>query len=218
QDKIEGEYSVKVLLIKKDLSVSGAAKEIFEEINKANIKVNVLINNAGFGDFSAFAESDIGKQVRMMQLNVITLTELTRLFLPDLIKQKDGKILNVASIAAFIPGPMMSVYYATKAYVLSFTEAISNELKGSGVTVTALCPGPTKTKFFDAAEVDNPKFKALLKNADSLSVAKYGYNSLMKEKVVAIPGFINKFIVCSVRFTPRSIIRYLNGKLAQNQN
>lgn len=216
--ELENEFSISVITIKKDLSVSTSSKELFDEIKTKNLNVSILINNAGFGDFGAFAECDLDKQLRMMQLNIVSLTELTRLFLPDFINQKEGKILNIASVAAFMPGPMMSVYYATKAYVLSFTEAISNELKGSGVSVTALCPGPTKTKFFDAAEVENPKFMQLLKMADSSSVAKYGYQSLKKGKVVAIPGFMNKLIVCLVRFTPRSVLRYLNGKLAKNQN
>ncbi|MCF8296081.1 MAG: SDR family oxidoreductase [Saprospiraceae bacterium] len=216
--ELENKFSISVITLKKDLSASGSATELFDEIKTKNLKVSILVNNAGFGDFSAFAESDLDKQLRMMQLNIVSLTELSRLFLPELINQKEGKILNIASIAAFMPGPMMSVYYASKAFVLSFTEAISNELKGSGVSATALCPGPTKTKFFDAAEVENPKFMQLLKMADSSSVAKYGYKSLMKGKVIAVPGFMNKLIVCSIRFTPRSVLRYLNGKLAKNQN
>ncbi len=216
--KLENEFSVSVFTIKKDLSVSGVSKELFDEIKSMNVKVSILINNAGFGDFESFAESKIDKQLRMMQLNIITLTELTRLFLPELINQKEGKILNLASIASFMPGPMMSVYYASKAYVLSFTESISNELRGSGVTVTALCPGPTKTKFFDTAEVDNPKFVKLLKTAEPSSVARYGYHAMNKGKVIAIPGIVNKIIIFSVRFTPRKLIRYITGKLAKNQN
>lgn len=216
--ELENYFSVSVFVIKKDLSVAGVSKELFDEIINMDVKVRILINNAGFGDYSPFVESNINKHRRMMQLNIITLTELTRLFLPDLIKQKEGKILNLASIASFMPGPMMSVYYATKAYVLSLTEAISYELKGSGVTVTALCPGPTKTKFFDVAEADNPKFNKLLKTADPTYVAEYGYSAMKKGRVIARPNFFNRIIIFSLRFMPRSIVRFITGKLAQNQN
>ena len=216
--QFENKYSISIITIQKDLSISESAKELFAEIKNKKIKISILINNAGFGDFAYFAESNIDKQLSMIHLNITSLTELTRLILPEFINQKEGKILNLASIASFMPGPMMSVYYATKAYVLSFTEAISAELKGSGITVTALCPGPTKTKFFNAAEVDNPKFVKLLKASESSFVAEYGYKALIKGKVIAVPGFTNKFIISSIRFAPRAFVRFLIRKLSENQN
>jgi len=137
-----------------DLSENNAPKAIFEELKGQKIHIDYLINNAGFGDFGDFAKCNWEKQLQMINLNITALTHLTHLFLPAMIKNNFGKILNVASTAAFQPGPTMSVYFATKAYVLSFSEAIANELKGTGVTVTALCPGATSTGFKKAAALE----------------------------------------------------------------
>ncbi|MEI8272029.1 MAG: SDR family oxidoreductase [Paludibacter sp.] len=203
--EIEKRHNVSVLVIGRDLSEPAAAKTIFNELKTQKIKVDYLINNAGFGDFGNFEKSNWEKQLQMINLNITALAYFTRLFLPDMIKNKYGKIMNVASTAAFQPGPSMSVYFATKAFVLSFSEAIANELKGTDVTVTALCPGATATGFKTAASLDNSNlFKGTI--ATSKSVADFGYKAMMKGKTVVIHGLMNKIMVFSVRFAPRKLV------------
>jgi uncharacterized protein len=205
--QIEQQYKVKVTVIAKDLSNYNTAKEIVNSCTQQNIQVDYLVNNAGIGDFGFFHESDWNKQEQIINLNITALTCLTHLVLPGMVQRKFGKILNVASTAAFQPGPTMSVYYATKAYVLSFTEAISNELEKTGVTVTALCPGATESGFQSAAAMEESKLVKGKKLPSSAEVATYGYKALMNGKVVAIHGFMNKVIAESVRFTPRFLVR-----------
>ncbi len=196
-----------VEIIAKDLSQINSANEIVEYCTTKNIRVDYLINNAGFGDFGFFAESNWDKQQEMLNLNIVTLTKLTHLFLPQMLENKFGKILNVASTAAFQPGPLMSVYYATKAYVLSFSEAISNELEGTGVSVCALCPGPTESGFLDAAALQESKLFKGKKLATSKEVAQFGYDSLENNKVVAIHGLMNTIMATAIRFAPRGLVR-----------
>jgi uncharacterized protein len=178
--------------------------------------VDVLVNNAGFGFHGMFWQIPLERQLQMIQLNMTTLTELTYRLLPGMIERKRGRILNVASTAAFQPGPLMAVYYATKAYVLSLSEALSNELKGTGVSVTALCPGPTATEFQKTADLKNiPLLKSgMMMSAGS--VAEKGYRALMREKRIAIPGFMNKMTAFSTRLAPRglitSVVRSLQSK------
>lgn len=203
--EIEKKYDISVYVIGRDLSEASAPKTIYNELKTQKIHVDYLINNAGFGDFGLFAQSSWEKQLQMINLNVTALTYLTRLFLPDMIKNKSGKILNIASTAAFQPGPTMSVYFATKAFVLSFSEALANEVKGTGVTVTALCPGATATGFKTAASLDNSGlFKGSV--ASSKDVAEFGYKAMMKGKTVVIHGAMNKIMASSVRFAPRNIV------------
>lgn len=199
-------YNVQVDIISKDLSQISSSKEIYDWCIQKKIEISYLINNAGFGDFGKFAESNWEKQLMMINLNITTLTHLTHLFLPTMIKNKFGRILNVASTAAFQPGPTMSVYYATKAFVLHFSEAISNELIGTGVTVTALCPGATESGFQDAAKMQESKLVKGRKLPSSKEVAEYGYNALMAGKVVAIHGMMNYIMANSIRFAPRSLV------------
>ncbi|MCD4693386.1 MAG: SDR family oxidoreductase [Calditrichales bacterium] len=202
------DYDIDIKIIAKDLSLSNAPQEIYEELQKAEITIDVLVNNAGFGLHGLFAASDLKAGLEMMQLNMVSLTHLTRLFLDGMIQRESGRILNVASTAAFQPGPLMAVYYATKAYVLSFSEALGNELKNSGISVTALCPGPTITEFQNRAGIGNSKlFKGnAVATMDAISVARKGYQALMKGKAVIIPGFINKAMSKSVRFMPRCMV------------
>lgn len=203
--EIEKRHDVSVYVIGRDLSETGAPKTIYNELKTQKIKIDYLINNAGFGDFGPYEKSNWEKQLEMINLNITAVAYFTRLFLPDMIKNGYGRILNVASTASFQPGPTMSVYFATKAFVLSFSEAIANEVKGTGVTVTALCPGATATGFKTAASLDNSNlFKGSI--ATSKSVAEYGYNSMMKGKTVVIHGLINKLMAFSVRFAPRNIV------------
>ena len=203
---LQKQYGVSVYVIVKDLSDQYAPKAVYDELKGKKIQVDYLINNAGFGDFGLFAETDWEKQLEMINLNVTCLTYLTRLFLPDMIENKDGKILNIASTAAFQPGPTMSVYFATKAFVLSFSEAIANELKGTGVTVTALCPGATATGFKAAAALGESNLFKGNQIATSNEVAEFGYSSMMEGKTVVIPGLLNNLLVQSVRFAPRNIV------------
>ncbi len=203
--EIEKRYDIFVYVIGRDLSEVGAPKTIFNELKAQKIHIDYLINNAGFGDFGLFAQSNWEKQLQMINLNITALAYFTRLFLPEMIKHKSGKILNIASTAAFQPGPTMSVYFATKAFVLSFSEALANELKGTGVTVTTLCPGATATGFKSTASLDNSSlFKG--KVANSKSVAEFGHKAMMKGKSVVIHGFINKIMASSVRFAPRKLV------------
>lgn len=198
-------HGIKVYTIGKDLSVAGSASEVFEELHGQQINVDYLVNNAGFGDFGMFAESDWGRQEGMISLNVTTLTHLTWLILPGMIERGFGKILNVASTASFQPGPTMSVYFATKAYVLSFSEAVNNEVRKHGVTITALCPGSTESGFHSAAIGDGRPVKER-KMPSAHEVAEFGYRAMMKGKAVAIPGFMNSIMATSVRFMPRWLV------------
>ncbi|MEH2069117.1 MAG: SDR family oxidoreductase [Nostoc sp.] len=192
--------------IVKDLSISTSPEEIFTELQQANIKVDVLVNNAGFGTYGLFNETDLTAELEMLQVNLVCLTHLTKLFLKDMVNQGEGKILNVASAAAFQPGPLMAVYFATKAYILSFSEAIANELEGTGVTVTVLCPGSTESAFHQRTGMANSKMLKSKRMMDAQTVAEIGYRGLMKGKIIVIPGFINKLLAKIVRFVPRKIV------------
>jgi uncharacterized protein len=203
---LENNYKINVYIIEKDLSLMDSPKDVYDEIIKNNITVDYLINNAGFGDFGFFNDNDWGKLERMINLNITALTHLTKLFVKDMIKRGNGKILNVASTAAFQPGPTMAVYYATKAYVLSFSEALSNEVKDKGITVTTLCPGPTKSGFQDAASMHESRLVKGRILATSKEVAEYGYNAMLKGKSVVIPGLLNYLVANMVRFSPRSAV------------
>lgn len=205
-ERLTTQYGVAVYLVAKDLSNYDAAKEIFDWCLANNIQIDYLVNNAGFGDFGFFAESNWSKQLQMINLNITTLTYLTHLFLPSMIKKKNGRVLNVASTAAFQPGPLMAVYYATKAFVLHFSEAIANELQETGVSVTVLCPGATESGFQAAAAMEESKLVKGKKLPTSKDVAEYGYKSMMKGKALAIHGVMNYLLANSVRFTPRNLV------------
>lgn len=204
--ELENQFKIKVLIIEKDLSAPNAAKEVYEQTSKANIQIDYLINNAGFGDFGMFYETDWNKESEMIQLNITTLTHFTKLYLQDMVKRKSGKIMNVASTAAFQSGPTMAVYYATKAYVLSFSEAIDNEVRDKGVTVTTLCPGATESGFQAAAAMEESALVKGKKLPTSKEVAEYGYKAMMQGKTVAIHGFMNAVMANAVRFLPRAMV------------
>jgi len=167
--------------------------------------VDILVNNAGFGVAGPFVETDLAKELEMIQVNIVALTELTKLLLPGMIARRRGRILNVASTAAFQPGPLMAVYYASKAYVLSLSEALANETEGTGVRVSALCPGPTETGFVAAAGmVESKLFDANV--MDARSVAVEGYRGMLSGKTIVIPGFRNRLLASGYRFAPRGLI------------
>ena len=205
--ELESGYGISVDIIVKDLTKENAAKEIFEFTDRKHFYVNILINNAGFGDYGKFYYRSLEKQTRMVQLNIIALMELTHLYLPDMLANSKGRIMNVASMAAFQAGPFMSVYYATKAFVLSFTEALSMELRGTGVKVTALCPGPTSTEFGKVAEFRRSWLLKHHKNRSAQEVAEYAIRALFANKLIAVPGVLNKLLVLCSKFFPRCVIR-----------
>lgn len=210
---LQQQFDITVLTIEKDLSEPNAATEIYEETNKKGIQIDYLINNAGFGDFGMFTETDWNKEQQMITLNIIALTLLTKLYMQDMVHRKSGKIMNVASTAAFQPGPTMAVYCATKAYVLSFTEAISNEVSDKGISVTALCPGATKTGFEAASALGESNLFKNKKLPSAKEVAEYGYASMLKGKVVAIHGMMNYISANFIRLIPRAIVLKVSRKL-----
>jgi uncharacterized protein len=211
--ELENEYKISVYIIGKDLSLTNAAQEVYDETSKQKIQIDYLINNAGFGDFGMFTETDWNKELQMINLNITTLTQFTKLYLKDMVVRKSGKIMNVASTAAFQSGPTMAVYYATKAYVLSFSEAIDNEVREFGVSVTTLCPGATESGFQAAAAMEESALVKGKKLPTAKKVAEYGYASMMKGKTVAIHGMMNYIMANSVRFTPRALVVKITRKM-----
>ncbi len=206
KQELEAAYHVPVVTIPMDLGANGAPEALMNAIREQELAVGVLVNNAGFGDFGEFVHSDLSKQQAMVSLNVSALMTLCHAVLPDMVERGRGHILNVASIAAFQSGPYMSVYYATKAFVLSFSEALHRELRGSGVTVTALCPGPIRTGFEDAADLKSSKLFQSLPVADADRVAAFGFRAAQNGKVVAVHGLLNRLIVFGVRLVPRRAV------------
>ena len=207
-DRLHSQFQVDVTVIGADLETNGGAAQLHADIKARNIVLSALVNNAGYGAFGEFKDSALPQELAMMQLNMNTVVVLTKLFMPDLLTTR-GKILNTASTAAFQPGPYMAVYYATKAFVLSFSEAIASELEGTGVTVTALCPGPTASGFQDKADLGNSALVKGKKLPTSEEVAALGYRAMQRGQRVYIPGFVNWAMAQSIRFTPRNMVTRL---------
>jgi len=198
------EHGIQTMVLTADLSRPETPARVFNELQQAGITVDVLVNNAGFGAHGAFAGLPLRRQLEMIQVNVAALTELAGLFLPGMIERKRGGVLNVGSVAGFVPGPGMAVYFATKAYVLSFTEALAGELAGTGLTVTALCPGPTATNFGNIARGKNERqFKSPKMSAEA--VARCGHRAFRRGRVLAIPGLQHHFLIFLTRITPRQL-------------
>jgi short-subunit dehydrogenase len=201
--------NVTVHTIACDLSRPAAAEEVYRRVQMLGAEVDCLVNNAGFGDYGRFATADLARQESMIGVNVTALTALTRLFLPAMLERGHGHILNVASVAGFLPGPLMSVYYATKHYVLAFSESLAQELRGSGVTVTALCPPPVSTPFAGAARISPANYMATTK-VTAAEVARYGYRKMKLGKPVAVPTLRYRFLASlAIRITPRFALRRL---------
>lgn len=211
--ELETKYGIKVLVFASDLGKADAPKSVFDFTERAGIQIEYLINNAGFGDFGFFSELDWSRQEQMIQVNITALTQLCHLYLPKMLQQKRGRIMNVASTAAFQSGPTMAVYYATKAFVLSFSEAIDNEVRDKGITVTALCPGATESGFQSAAKMEESALVKGKKLPSSAEVAAHGYAAMMKGKTVSIHGIMNALMATSVRFTPRWLVVKITRKL-----
>jgi short-subunit dehydrogenase len=214
---IERDSDVKTHVLVADLAKPEAAQRIVDELRARAIDVGVLVNNAGFGLAGPFSETDLAKELEMIQVNVVALTQLTKLLLPAMVARRRGRVLNLASTAAFQPGPLMAVYYATKAYVLSFSEAIADELRDSGVTVTALCPGPTETGFADIANMTASRLFNLAKPMSSADVARAGYEAMKRGRRVVIPGIKNKLLTQSVRVSPRRMVTMIVRKLQESR-
>jgi len=195
-----------------DLSKKDAAAKLMADLQAKSEVVDLLVNNAGFGLIGRFAELDAGREREMIDLNVGTLTDLCRAVAPGMIDRKSGGIINVASTAAFQPGPKMAVYFATKAFVLSLTEALHEELKPHGIKVTCLCPGPTRTEFGDVAGFGgNGLFDRVA--MESPEVVAAGLKGLDRNQAVVVPGFVNKLTASSGRFAPRSVVRKIAGAI-----
>jgi len=191
-----------------DLSKTTSAKKLYEFCEKKKIFIDELINNAGFGDYGNFSDSDMRRQLQMIDLNIRALTELTHLFLPHMLKKKTGKIMNLGSVASFLPGPLMSVYFASKSYVLRFSEALAEELNGSGITVTCLCPGSTKTEFGKSAQVSKTHSTANPRTT-ACEVAEFGWYHMQAGSRVAIYGRGNRIMLQLAKFIPRTLLAKL---------
>lgn len=198
-----------------DLAQPPAAKFLFDQLQREGTAVDVLINNAGFGVYGEFARMPEGEILGQLALNVTALTELTRLFLPPMVQRRSGRIMNVASTAGFQPGPHMAVYYATKAYVISFSEAIANELRGSGVTVTCFCPGATHTGFANRSGTEKSRLFKVLGGMSAEKVALDGYRAVMEGRTLAISGLHNWAIAQSTRFAPRKMVTAVSRWVAE---
>jgi len=195
---------IKYKVVASDLAKPRASEEVVARLSGLGVDVDVLVNNAGFGLYGPFALAPLDVQLDMVQVNIVALTALTGLLLPPMVARRAGRVLNVASTAAFQPGPMMAVYYATKAYVLSFSEALADELTGTGVTVTALCPGPTRSEFQAVARMQSARLVKMMRMPGARSVGLAGCEGLMRGRRIVIPGWTNRLGTRLVRFTPRA--------------
>lgn len=209
-NKIRAEYGINIIEITKDLTHPNAAQEIYDELEGKN--VDVLVNNAGVGQKEKFHDSDIEKDLTIIHLNIEALVRLTKLFVKDMINRGDGKILNVGSVAGFQPGPLLAVYHASKAFVVSFSESLAKELEDTGVSVTVLCPGPTDTQFFERADMENARIleDGIVMEPDK--IAEIGFDALMNEVRVVIPGMSNKILTFTRRLIPQSMQASLHKK------
>lgn len=213
-NQLSAAHGIDATVVAADLSDSGATSQIARTLTARGITIDMLVNNAGFGTAGSFAAADPHSQLDMLQVNVVALTALTRALLPGMLERKRGRILNVASTAAFQPGPFMTVYYASKAYVLSFSEALAEETAGTGVTVTCLCPGPTHTGFQSRAHIEKSRLFNLARPMQSSDVAQAGYDGMLAGRRLVIAGAMNKIVAQSIRITPRAlalkVVRFLN--------
>ncbi|MDQ6892436.1 MAG: SDR family oxidoreductase [Acidobacteriota bacterium] len=200
-----------------NLSAPDGPFDVLAEVRRAGIELDVLVNNAGIGVWGFFAEADLARELEMIRVNVIAVTVLAKAVLPEMLARGSGRILNVASTAAFQPGPLMAVYYGTKAYVLSFSEAIANETAGTGVTVTAFCPGPTITEFQKKAGMEQTRLFRSRLVQDARTAAKAGYEGMKRGKRVVVPGIANKILAQGVRFAPRRLLTAVTRRIQETR-
>jgi len=204
--EVENLHGITAQVLVADLADPRTPAAIHERMRSGGIEIDVLVNNAGFGMYGKFSDSNLQTEMEMIQVNIVALVHLTKLFVRDMVARRRGRIVNVASTAAFQAGPMQSIYYASKAFVLSFSEAIGNELKGTGVTVTALCPGPTPTGFQERANVGGLRGLRLMMRVSPEAVVRAGYHGMKRGRPVVIPGLLNNIIVFLLRLVPRRLV------------
>jgi len=214
-DELRQQHGITVKTIPLDLGLPQASQNLFEETQRAGIHVDALVNNAGYGRSGNFADIPLEESYGQIQLNITALTLLTRLYLGPMLERRSGRIMNVASTAAFQPGPLMAVYYATKAYVLSFSEALADELRKTDIRVTCFCPGATLTEFHKRAQTENARLFKQLAPMDAKTVAEDGYRALMAGKTLAISGLKNWLVAESVRFAPRKMVTAISRWVAE---
>jgi len=212
---LERQFEVTAKAFPLDLTSSAAPQLLFDQLRRENIAIDVLVNNAGYGKLGAFTQIPYAESAGQIELNITALTHLTKLFLAPMLERKAGRILNVASTAGFQPGPLMAVYYATKAYVISFSEALANELQGTGVSVTCLCPGLTDTEFQTRAGTERTTLFRRTRPMDAATVARDGYRALMKGKPLVISGIRNRLLMESLRVSPRRVVTAVSRKFLE---
>lgn len=215
-DELQARHSIQVRISPKDLAHPASPGELYQELQEAGFVLDVLVNNAGFGGTGGFLNTDWDNEAEMIHVNITALTHLTKLFLPQ-IRAREGKVLNVASVAAFVPGPFMSVYYASKAYVLSFSEALAEELSGTGTTVTCLCPGPVATGFQRRAGTDSNQMMRSPLVLDVREVARAGYEGMKQGKRLVIPGWKNALLVQGLRASPRGVVTKMVSRMHEKK-
>ena len=211
--EISHAHGVRARVLPADLAEAGAPRRMFDDLEHAGIAIDVVVNNAGFGLRGRVAQLSVERQLQMIQLNATALTELTCLFISGMLERNTGGVLNVGSTAAFQPGPLMAVYYATKAYVVSFTEALAEEVSGSALRVSCLAPGPTATAFAGKADMTQSRLFKLAMPMQAAEVARIGYEGWKRGKVIVVPGLTNRFGVFMVRLAPRAMVRKLARQL-----
>jgi uncharacterized protein len=212
---LEKQFGVSAKPFPLDLTSSAAPQFLFDQLQRENVAIDVLVNNAGYGKLGAFAEMPYEESAGQIELNITALTHLTKLFLAPMLERKLGRILNVASTAGFQPGPLMAVYYASKAYVISFSEALANELHGTGVTVTCLCPGLTDTEFQTRAGTERTTLFRRTRPMDAATVARDGFRGLLKGKPLVISGIRNRLLMESLRISPRRVVTAVSRKFLE---
>lgn len=212
---LQTQNGVTVKTIALDLAAAPAPQFIFDQLQREQIAIDILVNNAGFGAYGEFAAMPESEILGQLHLNIIALTHLTRLFLPPMLARSSGKVMNVASTAAFQPGPLLAVYYATKAYVLSFSEALANEVEGRGVVVSCFCPGATATGFAKRSGTENSRLFKKIGGMDAATVARDGYRGLMSGKTLVISGVHNWLVAESVRLAPRKMVTAISRWVAE---
>ena len=213
KNELEQQYNCHVWVLPQDLSQPDAAYEIFNDTLEQDITIDALVNNAGFGDFGNFWEVDVQWQTNLLQVNIMALVQLTRYFMPGMVERGHGSVLNLSSVAAFSAGPRMCLYYASKEFVRSFSEAIAEEVRGTGVTVTALCPGPTATGFEQAAQMKNSHMFSMFKPASAKDVAEAGFHAAQKGKTLCYYGWPTHAVNIAARMLPRSVCRKFMKKV-----
>jgi len=215
-EEFRRDYNVAVHVLAKDLEQENSGHEIFDELQAAGVEIDILVNNAGHGFHGKWWELPLEKDLSMIRLNIEAVLRLTKLFLPPMLRRKRGRILNTASIAGFMPGPMLATYFATKAFILSWSEALATELDDTPITVTALCPGVTDTDFFEKGDAENIKGRQSSNVMSPQDVAKEGYEALMDKDLFVIPGAANKAMVATRRILPVTTQAKISEKMNSN--